>query len=83
MRPEGHLVGGEGGRAFHLEHPGGHKALLLSDPQAALCALYTHTLVCTYVHTTRHTDMDMCMSKYLCSIVGTHVTHDKHTHTET
>ena len=49
MRPEGHLVGGEGGRAFHLEHPGGHKALLLSDPQAALCALYTHTLVCTWL----------------------------------
>ena len=64
-------MGGEGRRAFHLEHLGVHKALLLSNPQAALCALYTHTPVCTHVHTTRHTDMDMCMSKYLCPIVGT------------
>lgn len=58
-----------------------HRALLLSDPQAAFCALYTHTAACTHVHT-RHTDMAVCMSKHMRPTVGTHVTHYKHTHTD-
>lgn len=71
-----------GGRVFQLEQLGVQKALLLPNPQAALCALRAHTHARTHVHSNIH-KTDVRVSKHTCPMVCTHVNHYTHTYMNT